>query len=86
MKVYVVLHVPQLFHIQVDCVELASPLVEELKLLETKGVEAFDALLQRQVLIVAPVICVICDNPRASEVTNTLGPGSKMFCRMCTVM
>ena len=36
-------------------------------------------------LVTAPVICMICDNPRASEITNNLGPGSRMFCRICMV-
>ena len=64
---------------------MAPPIVDELKLLETDGIVAFDAFLQVKVLVVAPVMCVICDNPRASEVTNTLGPSSGMFCRICMV-
>ena len=64
---------------------MAPPIVEELKQLEYHGMEMYDAHLQATVLVVAPVICVICDNPRASEVTNNLGPSSKMFCRMCMV-
>ena len=64
---------------------MTPPLVEELKLLESDGMQAFDAFLQKTVLVIAPVICIICDNPRASEVTNNLGPGSKMFCRICMV-
>ena len=51
---------------------MTPPIVDELKLLETDGIVAFDAFLQVKVLVVAPVMCVICDNPRASEVTNTL--------------
>ena len=72
--------------VQVDCIEMAPPIVEELKELESEGIEMFDAYLQTKVLVVAPVLCVICDNPRASEVTNTLGPGSRMFCRICMVL
>ena len=64
---------------------MAPPIVDELKLLETDGIVSFDAFLQVKVLVVAPVMCVICDNPRASEVTNTLGPSSRMFCRICMV-
>ena len=64
---------------------MAPPIVDELKKLEVDGVEGYDAHLQTTVLVVAPVICIICDNPRASEVTNHLGPSSKMFCRMCMV-
>ena len=72
-------------HIQVDCIELAVPMVEELLMLEEKGVMAYDVHEKKEVLVVAPVLCIICDNPRASEVTNNLGPGSRMFCRMCMV-
>ena len=64
---------------------MAAPIVKELKILEKDGVVLFDAFLQKEVLAVSPVLCVICDNPRASEVTNNMGPGSKMFCRMCMV-
>ena len=70
---------------QVDCIELAEPMVKELECLETNGVIAFDAFLSKEVLIVAPVLCFTCDNPRASEITNHLGPGSRMFCRICMV-
>ena len=64
---------------------MAAPLVEELKSLETKGFVAYDASSLKNVLVVAPVLCVLCDNPRASEITNNLGPGSRMFCRICMV-
>ena len=64
---------------------MAPPIVEELKQLEFDGIEAYDSYLQTTVLVVVPVICIICDNPRASEVTNHLGPSAKMFCRMCMV-
>ena len=64
---------------------MTPPIVDELKLLETDGIVAFDAFLQVKVLVVAPIMCVICDNPRASEVTNTLGLSSRMFYRICMV-
>lgn len=70
---------------QVDCIEMSRPIVEALKLLECRGVETYDAFLRTMVCVVAPVICVICDNPRASEVTNNLSPSAKMFCRICMV-
>ena len=71
--------------VKVDCIEMVQPIVEELKTLECDGVVAYDALLQKEVLVVTPILCFICDNPRASEITNNLGPGSRMFCRMCMV-
>ena len=74
-----------MYFAQVNCIDMTPPIVEELKSLEEEGVMAFDAFLQTMVLVVAPVICITCDNPRASEVTNNLGPSSKMFCRICMV-
>ena len=64
---------------------MTPPIVEELKSLEEEGVMAFDAFLQTMVFVVSPVICITCENPRASKVTNNLGPSSKMFCRICMV-
>ena len=71
--------------VKVDCIEMVRPIVEELKTLECDGVVVYDALLRKEVLVVTPILCFICDNPRASEITNNLGPGSRMFCRMCMV-
>ena len=60
-------------------------MVEELVMLEQNGTKAYDAHDKKEVLVMAPVLCIIGDNPRASEITNNLGPGSRMFCRMCMV-
>lgn len=54
-------------------------------MLEEKGITAYDAHEKKKVLVMARILCIICDNPRASEITNNLGPGSRMFCRMCMV-
>ena len=62
---------------------MAKPIVDELKMLGKDDVQLYDAFLQKEVLAVSPVLCIICDNPRASEVTNHMGPGSKMFCMVC---
>jgi len=35
------------------------------------------------VLVIAPVLCGICDNPRASELTNHMGWSANRYCRMC---
>lgn len=64
---------------------MASPIVEELKRLEMDGFKTFDAFLEKEILVVAPVMCFIGDNPRASEIMNHLGPTSKKFCRICMV-
>ena len=65
---------------------MLPPIVDELKILETEGIVAYDAHLKQEVLLVAPVLCITADNPRSSEIMNHLGPSSKMFCRMCMVM
>ena len=71
--------------LKVDSIEQAVPIVEELISLEKEGVMAYDALLCKEVIVLAPVLLIACDNPRASEITNNLGPGSRMFCRICMV-
>ena len=65
--------------------EMLPPIVDELKILETEGIVAYDAYLKQEVFLVAPVLCILADNPRSSEVMNHLGPSSRMFCRMCMV-
>lgn len=65
--------------------EMLPPIVDELQILEKEGIVAYDAHLDQEVLV-APVLCVIADNPRSSEIMNHLGPSSKMFCRMCIVI
>ena len=53
--------------------------------LETSGVVAFDAALEEEVLLVAPVLCVLSYNPRHSEIMNHAGTSAKMHCRICMV-
>ena len=69
----------------VDCLKLADPIVDDLLMLENKGVLMYDAACEEDVLVVAPVLCAIADNPRASELLNHTGTSARMFCRMCMV-
>ena len=69
----------------VSALDMAGPLAEQLCDLERNGVEAFDAILNQTVLVVSPLICILADNPRASELLNHLGPSARRFCRMCMV-
>ncbi len=69
----------------VSVLEMAEPIADEITQAEIEGMEAYDAHLRRPVLVVAPVLCAICDNPRASEVVNHMGGAALKFCRMCTV-
>ena len=55
---------------------MTEPLVEDLKMLE-KGIKVFDALTESEIFVVAPFLCVLCDNVRASELLKPLGKQSK---------
>ena len=53
-----------------ECVcplDMSKPISEDLVKLEHKGVIVYDALYKEMVLVIAPLMCIICDNPRASE-------------------
>ena len=60
------------------------PLVDQLLELE-RGIVVFDAQLNTNALILAPVICFLCDNPRTAEICSHLGSGTLKFCRICRV-
>ena len=64
--------------------EMAKPLVKQFLALED-GIVLFDALLQCDVIAVAPILCFLCDNPRASQLCSHMGATSNMFCRICNV-
>ena len=65
--------------------EMAEQLSKEFLELEEQGLVTYDAYLGENVLVVAPIICLICDNPRASELLNHLGATARLYCRMCLV-
>lgn len=69
----------------VSAVDMAQPLAQELCDLERSGIEAFDVLLGQPLLVVAPLMCILADNPRASELVNHLGSSARKYCRMCMV-
>ena len=65
--------------------DLSCPIAQELRALEEQGIEVFDSFLQQMVLVVAPLMCIVCDNPRASELLNHLGSKAVKYCRFCMV-
>ena len=72
---------------QVSTLEMIDgPVVKDLHKLATEGMIVYHAHLQRDVLITAPIISLICDNPRASELLNHNGSNARRFCRMCMVI
>ena len=64
--------------------QMFQPLKNELICLE-KGVFIHDVSLAKEVLLVAPVLLVKCDNPRASELLGHMGSNANKFCWMCLV-
>ena len=67
-----------------DTLILAEPVVDSLSKLEN-GVCMYDAFLQQRVLVFAPVLLIIADNPMASELCSHQGNSANKYCRMCLV-
>uniref|UniRef100_A0A1X7UZ35 Uncharacterized protein n=1 Tax=Amphimedon queenslandica TaxID=400682 RepID=A0A1X7UZ35_AMPQE len=63
-------------------IPISESFIDDLKSLE-KGIRVFDCVWQEEVLVIAPVICLLCDNARASELLNHLGSTAKKLCRIC---
>jgi hypothetical protein len=69
---------------KVDALGLAEPLVDNLLLLES-GVEMYDAVEKQGVLVMAPVMLVMADNPMSSDLCHHQGGSARKFCRFCLV-
>ena len=69
---------------RVKAVEMLKPIVDDLLKLED-GIVIFDAMTKQEVLVVVPVLCIMADNVRASELTNHMGSSANRYCRMCLV-
>ena len=69
----------------VSAMDMSEAIATELSKLENDGVEAFDAHLKEFVIVVSPLLCIVADNPRASEILNHLGGSARRYCRMCMV-
>ena len=57
---------------EVSALDMVTALVPDFQKLE-KGIEMYDAHLQKNVLVVAPLLFLLADNPRHSEILNHLG-------------
>lgn len=68
----------------VSALGMAEGIVPELISL-SEGIEAYDAWQEKQVLVMSPLMCILADNPRASELLNHLGGSARRYCRMCMV-
>ena len=69
---------------KVGPLELVEPLVDDLQKLE-EGILMFDASVNESVLVIAPVMLLIADNPMSSDLCNHQGSTARRFCRMCKV-
>lgn len=69
---------------KVSALNMTSALVKELLALET-GIIIYDDFLKHDIYLLAPVICILADNARASELLNHLGATATKYCRMCMV-
>ena len=69
----------------VPTLEMAKPIARDLYVLENEGIVTYDAYLQQHVLVLAPVLCLLADNPRSSELVNHLGSAARKYCRICDV-
>ena len=68
-----------------SALDMATPIADELIQLENSGVDVYDAYQNEHVLVIAPLLCIICDNPMASQLLNHLGGSAKKYCRLCMV-
>ena len=64
--------------------DLCDAIALELIQLE-EGIEAHDAYHGQLVIILSPSMCIMVDNPRASEFLNHFGGAARRYCRICIV-
>ena len=64
---------------KVRLLDMLESIVEDLMVLQN-GVDMFDALLCCEVVVYAPILACICDNPRASEIVGHLRGNDKSQC------
>ncbi|KAI8448283.1 hypothetical protein BY996DRAFT_6433305 [Phakopsora pachyrhizi] len=64
--------------------ELATPVIGELKILTTTGFTAFGYSLQGDVLVLPVVLLFMADSPMHAEITSTMQPSASFKpCRIC---
>ncbi|OAV95271.1 hypothetical protein PTTG_09104 [Puccinia triticina 1-1 BBBD Race 1] len=64
--------------------ELAGPIVSDLRMMSSDGFAAFDCTIQEEVLLTSTVLCFLGDSPMHAEITSTPIPGNALHpCRMC---
>lgn len=66
---------------KVSAIDIAEGIVFDLLQLE-RGTVCYDASLDTDVYV---VLCVLCDNARASELVDHMGSRTFKYCRVCMV-
>ena len=69
---------------KLSCLDMAEGIVLDLLELE-RGIVCFDVSLGKNIYVLSPIICALCDNARASELVNHLGSCALKYCRICMV-
>ena len=63
---------------------MAAGFIDDLLSLE-QGIVVYDSVMKQKVIVISPVLCILGDNVRASEVVNHLGSRANLPCRICMV-
>ena len=67
---------------KVSVLKMSQPISDELLCLELEELEVYDSYLQQNVLVVAPLLLLMADDPTASELINHTWSSAKYFCRI----
>ena len=65
-------------HSQLDVIILLKTELEQ-------GIIMYDAVTKKEVFVQCPILCIVCDNPRTSEVAHHMGSSANHFCRACDI-
>nr|XP_022290275.1 uncharacterized protein LOC111101912 [Crassostrea virginica] len=67
----------------VSMMDLIKPICDDLQVCKETGIDAFDALLEREVTLTSEIDAIIADYQMMSLVSNHLGPSALKFCPKC---
>jgi hypothetical protein len=65
--------------------EIMQVILEEISISQKEGVLSYDSVSKKNCLIIPVIICVVADNPRAAELSATMGCSGLAPCRFCII-
>ncbi|EFP86451.2 uncharacterized protein PGTG_12407 [Puccinia graminis f. sp. tritici CRL 75-36-700-3] len=69
---------------EAGAMELAGPIVSDLKAMAAEGYPAYDCTINEEVLVVSTILSFLGDSPMHAEITSTPIPGNSLHpCRAC---